>query len=362
MGRIWPKAWLAMAAASALCAPTAQAQQASPQTAAQPAPAAPAQRRNPADPATWTVGRSADYKAPAGVDFKTVTFLSEGVRLHGELFAPSSERGKKLPTIIMAHGWGGTASGFRTDAVQMVKAGFQVFTFDYRGWGESDGRVILTGRQPNPLPKDRKITAQVEVVRGYVDPWEQSEDWFNAINWLVAEPSVDANRIGIRGSSYSGGIVLHIAAADDRVKALVSQVGGIASRPDPANLPQPGTPRYDRWVNRHAQGVRVSRGEVGYPEPGAIVFGSLIGAPIGDKAGRWWPGDDAYNVTAPALFVLAADEELVDNKTNGIRAYERVKGPKKLEIIPGIKHYGIYNEKREEAVDMAIAWFKEHLK
>jgi alpha-beta hydrolase superfamily lysophospholipase len=77
---------------------------------------------------------------------------------------------------------------------------------------------------------------------------------------------------------------------------------------------------------------------------------------------RWWPNEAAREVTTPALFVLAEQEELVDNRTNGIRAHERVKGPKKLVIIPGIKHYGIYNEARKQAVDEAIAWFRQHLK
>jgi dipeptidyl aminopeptidase/acylaminoacyl peptidase len=361
---MWRFAMAAMTAATFAIPMAVQAQPAA-QPAAAPAAAAtpaPASRRNPADPATWTIGRAKDYKAPEGVTFRTVSFQSEGVRLHGELYRPTSApKDAKLPTIVLAHGWGGTASGFRTDAVQMVKAGFQVFAFDYRGWGESDGRLILKGTYPDPMPAGRTFTAQVEAIRGYVDPWEQAEDWFNALNFIAGEPGVDADRIGIRGSSYSGGLVLYVAAHDDRVKALVSQVGGIGSRPDPANRPQPGSQYYERWKNRHANGIAMSRGERGYPEPGAMM-GGLVGQPVGDKMSRWWPAEDAYNVTAPALFVLAADEELVNNKTNGERAYERVKGPKKLVTIPGIKHYGIYNEAREQAVDLAIAWFKEHLK
>jgi uncharacterized protein len=324
---------------------------------AQPTPV----RRNPADPATWTTGRARDYKPPEDVAFRTVSIISEGVRLHGELFTPKAQAGGKLPTIIMGHGWGGTASGFRADAVQLTRAGFQVLTFDYRGWGESDSRVILTLPQPT-LPPGRKFTAEVEAVRGYVDPWEQAEDWFNVINWAAGDPGVDAERIGIRGSSYSGGLVLFVAARDDRVKALVSQVGGIASRPDPNAPPKPGTPYYDYWRTRHVPGIRMARGEIGYPEPGAQTVGALIGSPLGDKMVRWWPADDARDVTTPALFVLAEAEELIDNKTNGVRAYERVKGPKKLVMIPGIKHYGIYTEARAQAVDLAAQWFKEHLK
>ncbi|MBL8771244.1 MAG: alpha/beta fold hydrolase [Phenylobacterium sp.] len=316
-------------------------------------PAAP--RRNPADPATWTTGRAADYRAPADVAFRTVSILSEGVRLHGEMFAPKAKAGQKLPTIIMGHGWGGTASGFRADAVQMARAGYQVLAFDYRGWGESDSRVVLTKPQPNPLPPGRRFTAEVEAVRGYVDPSEQTQDWFNVLDWAAAEPTVDAGRIGIRGSSFSGGLVVYVAARDERVKALVSQVGSVPSSP-PAGAVNPAA------ASMRQQAARLARGEVGYPEPGAQVVGGLIGAPIGDKLLRWTPGDDAPNVRAASLFIIAENEELFDNRPNAILASTRVKGPSKLVTLPGIKHYGVYSEKREEAVNLAIAWFDEHLK
>lgn len=311
-------------------------------------------RRNPADPATWATGRAADYKPPEDVAFRTVGILSEGVRLHGEVFRPKSAGEGKLPTIIMAHGWGGTASGFRTDAVQMARAGFQVLTFDYRGWGESDSRVILAGPQP-ALPPGRKFTAEVEAVRGYVDPSEQAQDWFNVLNWAAADPSVDASRIAIRGSSFSGGLVVHVAAHDSRVKALVSQVGSIPASPPP-ETPNPAA------AAMQAQAARMARGEAGYPEPGAQVIGALIGAPIGDKLLRWTPGDDAPRVMAAALFIVAEQEELFDNRPNAVLASTRVKGPSKLVTLPGIKHYGVYGEKREEAVNLAIDWFRQHLK
>src|SRR4030095_11770696 len=127
---------LSLALAASLAVSAASAQHAS------------APRRNPADPATWTTGRAADYKPPEDVAFRTVSILSEGVRLHGEMFTPKAKAGRKLPTIVMAHGWGGTASGFRTDAVQLVHAGYQVMTFDYRGWGEGGSPVSLTKAPP----------------------------------------------------------------------------------------------------------------------------------------------------------------------------------------------------------------------
>jgi len=62
------------------------------------------------------------------------------------------------------------------------------------------------------------------------------------------------------------------------------------------------------------------------------------------------------------LFVLAENEELFDNKDHGLKAHERARGPKKLVIVPKIKHYGIYMEARKQAQQLAIDWYDEHLK
>src|SRR5215475_9195070 len=182
----------------------------------------------PPDPAASPQQPATGFKAPDNIDFRTANVISEGVRLQAELFSLKSLAGKQLPTIIMAHGWGGTAANFRWDALALANAGYFVVTFDYRGWGQSDGRILLTSP---PEKKDgRRFTAQVEELREYVDPLEQTTDWFNVINWAMGEPAVDKERVGLRGSSYSGGHVFYVAARDLRVKAIVSQVGAFDSR------------------------------------------------------------------------------------------------------------------------------------
>jgi uncharacterized protein len=49
-------------------------------------------------------------------------------------------------------------------------------------------------------------------------------DYRTAIPYATSRAEVDAERIGIWGSSYSGGHVLAVAAIDRRVKCVVSQV------------------------------------------------------------------------------------------------------------------------------------------
>src|SRR5262249_42446409 len=143
-------------------------------------------------------------------------------------FAPAGREGKKLPTIIMSHGWGGLAEHLRPTAIAFAKAGYLVIAFDYRGWGKSDSRLILAG--PKSRDKDGKLVAEVKEVREVVDPIDQTADIMNAIHWAVGDEQCDPERIGLWGSSYSGGHVVYVAARDPRVKAFVSQVGAMDSR------------------------------------------------------------------------------------------------------------------------------------
>src|SRR5262249_5528906 len=213
----------------------------------------------PPDPAAAPQQPAAGFNAPENIDFRAASVISEGVRLHAELYSLKSLAGKPLPTIIQAHGWGGVAANFRLVSLALANAGYLVITFDYRGWGQSDGRVIL---KATPEKKGgRLFTAQVEELREYVDPLEQTTDWFNVINWAMGEPAVDKERVGLRGSSYSGGHVFYVAARDPRVKAVISQVGSFDSRGLAAG-PEQSKTTYDEATRR-------ARGELGYPEPRA---------------------------------------------------------------------------------------------
>jgi len=329
--------------------------------AARPAPAQgqqPTPPARPADPAGVRLSTSVGFKAPDNIDFRVANVMSEGVRLHAELFSLKSLAGKPLPTVIMAHGWGGTAANFRRDAIDLANAGYLAITFDYRGWGESDSRLMLVGPSPvKPISgQNQKFTAEVTEVREVVDPLEQTTDWFNVIAWTMGEPMVDKDRIGLRGSSYSGGHVFYVAARDPRVKAIVRQVGAFDSRLVVADEQQRAL--------TYTEATRRARGEMGYPPPRAKVIGNLIGAPIRDKMLQYAPVEEAAKVKDCAvLFIVAEKEELFDNKDHAKLAYDRMPGTKKkYVVIPNITHYGVYTTERGQAMKLAIDWFDQYLK
>jgi dienelactone hydrolase len=301
------------------------------------------------------------FTPPDDIDYRKANVMSEGVRLTAELYSPKSAAGKQLPTIIMSHGWGGTAALLRDVALDFAHAGYLVIAFDYRGWGASDSRVILTA--PAPVKKDgNKFNAEVMEIREVVDPLEQTQDIFNVINWAMGEPQVDKNRIGLWGSSYSGGHVVYVAARDPRVKCTVSQVGAMDSRPK-AQLQSTFGSEADQLKVTYDEATKRARGEIGYPPPRARVIGNLQGAPIRDKLLRYAPVEDVPSIKNCAmLFVVAEKEELFDNALHGKLAYDRAPEPKKYVVIPGITHYGVYTTARVQATKIEIEWYNEHLK
>jgi len=287
---------------------------------------------------------------PNDISTRQVDIYSEGSRMSGYIFiSKSAKPDDKLPTIIMAHGWGGVQRQLRRDATEFAQSGYLVLTFDYRGWGQSDSRVILTKAAPDA--KQLEFTAEVRAVREVVDPLDMGTDWLNAIHWVHGEPQVDTDRIGIWGSSMAGSFVVYAAAHDPRVKAVHSQVTGTL------------TGRvWGRSAPSQTEATKRARGEIGYPEPG-VRRGGLKGLPITNRFGDYVPIEEIQANNRVALqFVLSEKEQYLNNEEHGILAYKRHEGPKKLVIIPNTTHYDIYGKARQEAHRLAQSWFDQHLK
>jgi cephalosporin-C deacetylase-like acetyl esterase len=130
---------------------------------------------------------------------KDVTFYSQGTRCAAWLYQPETEQA--LPCVVMAHGFGGTRV-MRLDAYaqRFAEAGFAVLVFDYRHFGDSDG-------EPRQL----------------LDIQQELMDWTAAIAFARSFDSIDADRIALWGTSFSGGHVIELAASDSRIAAVIAQ-------------------------------------------------------------------------------------------------------------------------------------------
>ena len=107
-----------------------------------------------------------------------------------------------------------------------------------------------------------------------------------------------------------------------------------------------------------------TRGEIGYSLLRAQEVGRRSGGPIVEKIIDYAPVEDAAKVppNCSQLSIIAAEEELFDNRDHGIKAHSLTRGPKQLVTIPGITHCGVYREAREQATELAIEWLDKHLK
>lgn len=122
------------------------------------------------------------FRLPDDVAESTADIYSEGTRLTAHIFTPgSASAGDKLPAIIMAQGWGGAQNSLFRDAAEFAQAGYFVTTFDFRGWGESDSRIILSN--PMPAPTESTFTAEVRAIREVMDPLDMGMDWLNVLHW-----------------------------------------------------------------------------------------------------------------------------------------------------------------------------------
>ena len=288
---------------------------------------------------------------------RTVTFFSEGTKLEGELFLPAGMKaGEKRPGIVLCHGFTGLRMGILPDyAKAFCKAGFVVLTFDYRGFGGSEG-------------------TQWRLI-----PLEQIDDIRNAITYLEGQPEVDAERIGLWGTSFGGGHAPYTAAIDPRVKAVVGQVGfGDGERLvlDSRGYAQRVQLRQELAADRQR---RARDGKGGRADAITILNAAqtrnflepLLKDNPAMKCEMSWetvektleykPIDVVDKISPRPLLLIAARDDDTCPMEGYEKLYERAREPKKLVVLP-ITHYEIYAGKwLVESSRLACEWFTRFL-
>ena len=130
-----------------------------------------------------------------------IEFDANGTMLRGWLYTPDTGTGP-FPTVVIAHGFSALKEmGLDQYAEVFAGAGLAALVYDNRNLGASDGEP-----------------------RFEIDPVAQMRDYRHGVTYAQSRPEVDPDRIGIWGTSYTGGLVLVAAALDRRVKCVVSQV------------------------------------------------------------------------------------------------------------------------------------------
>ncbi|PPQ34957.1 alpha/beta hydrolase [Rhodopila globiformis] len=293
------------------------------------------------------------------ISFKT----EDGTILRGWHYLPDSRAGK-VPTIVMAHGFSAVKEMYLDRfAETFAAAGLGAVVFDNRNFGASDGEP-----------------------RQEIDPWQQVRDYRDAITYAQSLPETDADRIGVWGSSYSGGHVLVLGAIDRRVKCVVAQVP-LASGHDNARR----LIRSDYFAGLQAAFDEDRRARMAgkppamlpvvaedptapsaLPTPDSWAWFSETGR---TRAPSWRnevtlrsvemfteyePGSYVGFISPTPLMMVVALGDVLTVADLALAAYERALEPKRLVALPG-GHFDAYVKDFDASAKPAAAWFVQHL-
>jgi uncharacterized protein len=248
-------------------------------------------------------------------------------------------------------------------AEAFAAGGLGALVFDNRNFGASDGEP-----------------------RQEIDPWAQVRDYRHAITWAQTRSEVDPDRIGVWGTSYSGGHVLVVGAIDRRVKCVVAQVPLVSGFRNIQRLVRQDFIAPNRAAMEQDRAARY-RGEppamvpVVDPDPLAV---SALPTPdswewfteAGKSRAPAWKNEVTLRTVemlmeyepaaylerispTPLLMVVAALDHLTPSDL-ALEAYQRAREPKKLLLLPG-PHFDAYVNAFDAASGAARDWFLQHL-
>ncbi len=300
------------------------------------------------------------FVLPEGVTSRQITFYSDGTRCYGRIFFPKGFNTRtKWPAVVVGHGINAQAVGIERYAARFAERGLVAMAIDYRTYGYSGGDVLLL--EPDTTTDDRPVwekDARIKIKRTNLNNFRETEDFRSAISYIQTEPGVDAQRIGIWGSSNGASVVLMVAAQDSRAKTVVAQVGAAGG----LNSSGPVTVSPAMLED----GIKRARTGQGGEVDGGFSFRSKIDSWSGQVNREFRAGSmlDRIPRTTSILWIPAEKDELLPPRSPSgpFAASKAFKGTSQVIEIPYITHFQIYSFTAfEVSSNLAADWFLKHL-
>ena len=264
--------------------------------------------------ATFTIGT-------AGASARTEMVTSfDGTQIKVNFF-PTDAAGKRAPTVLFGPGWsspGETDPEAPSDPTigyvgvgPLRAAGYNVLTWDPRGFGDSGGVV------------------------GVDNPAAEGRDVKKLISFVARQPEAKLDgerdpRVGMTGASYGGGIQLSAAALDRRIDAIVPD---IAWHSLTTSLYKDSTFKAGWGSILYTLGKAV--GNLDPHIDSASISGQTTGR-ISDEDAAWFrdrgPGDLVKKITIPTMLVQGTVDTLftLDEAITNYRILRRNGVPVKM--------------------------------
>ncbi len=240
---------------------------------------------------------SRQYRAPSDLDVpvEEVRFRSEdGTELHGWLLKPGGDR-VAVGTVVHFHGNARNLTAHVGLVDWLAGRGYNVFVFDYRGYGKSDGRPSRSG-----------VFADSRA----------------ALTYIRGREDIDSGRLLVLGQSLGGACALAALGegSTEGVRAIAIDSSFLSYR-------------------------NVANSVLG----GTVLTKPLIWLTVTSDHDPEDSLDELEGV--PLLFIHGDADELV-RISNGLELFEAAPEPKRFLNVPGARHlHALEGETRDQLVN-----------
>ena len=245
-------------------------------------------------------------------------------------------------------------------AEQFCNAGINALVYDPRTLGESDG-----------LP------------RNDIDPMKQVSDYSDALSFLLAQPTVDPERVAFWGMSFSATVALCAAALDKRARLCIGICPLLNFSYTPEKFPKVlaksmadrqsqtsgNAPTYlpvltSKGENPAGLGLGATKDELDY-----MINAKSRGAPNYEnrttlqtyyKLVVWQPHGIMRHMAPTPVFMIVPELDLISPPEEQLALYETFPEPKKVHIAPGKGHLNVLSgDDFALLIEQQIAFLKD---
>jgi dienelactone hydrolase len=285
---------------------------------------------------------------------RDVTWSAGEETIVGRLYTPDGAG--PFPGVVLCHGFAGVKELLLPAYAQrFAEAGLAALTFDYRGFGGSQGE------------------------RGRLLPDKQVEDIRSAVSYLQTQAEVDRERIALWGTSLGGANAIVAASGDSRVRCLAVQLTfANGERVVTGKMDEEEKQKFLNTIKRLQERRAKTGKEMMVPltdvltDPQSIAFYERFAPKFPEldieiplltvaETLKHKPEEVVGDLKVP-LLVVGAGKDSVNPPEESIQLFQAANAPKDLMMLDDATHYELYEGEPLNVVSQRqIGWFRQYL-
>ncbi len=253
-----------------------------------------------------------DFPEDFNLDYTEINLTAaDGTNLVGWYMPPQNGS-----VIILQHGYKSERDEMVDEAAMLIRNGYGTAMIDVRGHGQSDGELISFGRY-------------------------EMQDLDVLYEFVIAQPGVDADKIGALGNSMGGSLLIQYAAQNPNIKALVAD-SAFSSITDTVQTSVEHFTGLPGWLFGGPM-IWFAEREVGFSVEEVAATGK-----IGQLSPR-------------PIFLLQGGSDVVVDPDSGRKLYEAANEPVELWYEESLDHVEFFSAYPAEYEERIVGFFDEHV-